>query len=158
MAFGSKVLFKNISAHTSMEPECTVLQRVSVTMLLPACAIYSSLIPGESTQHYNLQRYTFEHDRRTSIFKCFSSKQSLGNVRISLDDTWLWDHQIGHPSKKSRPIHGSKMISSLRQLPSFTCTSGDIYLLKHSKHLIHITIVFIDRRQCKIAIHANNIY
>lgn len=32
------------------------------------------------------------------------------------------------------------------------------YLLKHSKHLIHITIVFIDRRQCKIAIHANNIY
>lgn len=77
---------------------------------------------GESTQHYHLQRYTFEHDTRTSIFKCFSGKRSLWNVRISLFDTWLLDPQIGHPSKKSGPIHGSKMISCLRQLPSFTCT------------------------------------
>lgn len=35
---------------------------------------------------------------------------------------------------------------------------SNIYLLQHSKHLIHVTIVFIDRKQCKIAIHTNNIY
>lgn len=58
VTFGTEVLFKSISAHTSMEPECTVLQRVSVTMLPQVCAIYSSLVPGESTQHFNLQRYS----------------------------------------------------------------------------------------------------
>lgn len=54
---------------------------------------------------------SFEHDRRTSISQCFSGKWSL------------WDHQIGHPSKKSRPTHGSSMLSSLKKLSRFTCTA-----------------------------------
>lgn len=62
----------------------------------------------------------FEHDRKTLISKCFSGKGTLWNVRISLDDTWLWDHQISHSSRKSRPTHGSSMLSSLRKLPRFT--------------------------------------
>lgn len=57
MTFGTEVLFENISAHTSMKPESTVLQRVSVTMLPRVCAISSSLVPGEYAQHYSLQRY-----------------------------------------------------------------------------------------------------
>lgn len=47
----------------------------------------------------------------------------LQSVSISLGGACPWDHQIGHPSKKSRVIHGCKMSFCPRKLLRFISTA-----------------------------------